>query len=175
MRLTHELAETAPGADLTEDDARAAAERFLFGTMRADSAHLIFLESQRIGRPDRTDWTFTYRARGIEPVVGSDYRYTVSVLGDHVGEYSEYLHVPEVWKASFGRLRSYNETAGSAAGVGFMLTAIAMVAVLFIRIRRRDIRWRVALGFGLVAAALTLLNQINELPLHFYWYDTTSS
>lgn len=175
VRLAHELAEDAPGESLAEDDARTAAERFLFDVMRADSANLIFLESQRIGRAARTDWSFTYRARGVEPARGSEYRYSVSVLGDRVGEYSEYLHVPEVWKASFGRLRSYNETAGSVAGVGFLLTAIAMVAVLFIRIRRRDIRWRAALGFGFVAAALTLLNQINELPLRFYWYDTTAS
>jgi len=175
VRLTHELAEDAAGASLLEEDARAAAERFLFDVMRTDSGGLIFLESQRIGRPARTDWSFTYRARGVEPVSGSEYRYTVGVLGDRVGEYSEYLHVPEVWKASFGRLRSYNETAGSVAGVGFLLTAVAMVVVLFIRIRRRDIRWRAALLFGFVAAALTLLNQINELPLRFYWYDTTAS
>ncbi|MBU1984122.1 CPBP family intramembrane metalloprotease, partial [bacterium] len=175
VRLAHELPEEAAGATIPEADARATAESFLAGIVGSDSSRIEFIEFQRVVRPARTDWTFTYRARGIEPVRGSEYRYSVTVLGDRIGSYSEYLHVPEVWRASFNRLRSYNETAQSMSAVGMLLTAIAMIAVLFIRLRRRDIRWRTALAFGLVAAALTLLNQINNFPLRLYWYDTTTS
>jgi membrane protease YdiL (CAAX protease family) len=174
-RVDHQIDEDAAGADIPEDSARGIAERFLFGTMKMDSAALIFHESQRIGRPHRADWTFTYRAKGIEPVKDSQYRYSVGLLGDQVGSYREYLHVPEAWWQSFTRLRSFNEMAGSFSGIGMALTAIAMITIIVMRLRRRDIRWRTAIWFGAIAAALTLLNQVNDFPISLFGYDTTAS
>jgi len=174
-RADHQVDEDAAGADLPEDSARMMAEHFLFGTLKMDSAQLTFLESQRIGRPHRADWTFTYRAKDIEPVKDSQYRYSVALIGDQVGSYREFLHVPEAWWQSFGRLRSYNEMAGSFSGIGLALTAIAMVIIFVLRIRKRDIRWRTATIFGLVATGLMLLNQINYFPISLYGYDTTAS
>ncbi|HEY3296411.1 MAG TPA: type II CAAX endopeptidase family protein [bacterium] len=175
VQLLHEVEEQAPGADLAEHDARVIAERFLFGPMKQDSTKLIFLEAQRTGRPHRSDWAFTYKAVGIEPVKGSDYRYTVGLIGDRIGSYSEFLHVPQAWEASFERLRSYNTMAGSLDGIGLLLTAVAMVVVVFQRLRRRDIHWRTAVTFGVICAVLVLLNHINEIPLTLYSYDTTTS
>jgi membrane protease YdiL (CAAX protease family) len=174
-RADHQVDEDAAGADLPEDSARMLAEHFLFGTVKMDSAQLTFLESQRIGRPHRADWTFTYRAKDIEPVKDSQYRYSVGIIGDQVGSYREFLHVPEAWWQSFGRLRSFNEMAGSFSGIGLALTAIAMVIIFVLRIRKRDIRWRTAVCFGLVATGLMLLNQINYFPISLYGYDTTAS
>ncbi len=175
VRLAHEVEEAAAGADLPEDSARRTAERFLLGVMKMDSAKLVFIDAVRLGRPARSDWNFTWKAKGIEPVKGSDYRYEVGLVGDHIGNYREFLHVPESWHASFSRLRSFNEIAGYFATVGFLLTLLAMIVVLFTRIRLRDIRWRIAIIFGGVACALTLLNQLNDLPLVLYGYDTTAS
>jgi membrane protease YdiL (CAAX protease family) len=175
VRLAHEIDEQAEGADLPQAEARAIAERFLFGPMKLDSTKLSFLEAQRTGRPHRADWAFTYKAIGIEPVKGSDYRYTVGILGDKIGSYREYLHVPQAWEASFEKLRSYNEMAGQLDGIGLVLTAIAIVVVLFLKMRKRDIRWRTAIGFGIVCSVLVLLNRFNNLPLTMYGYDTTTS
>ncbi|MFZ5432136.1 MAG: hypothetical protein ACOZB3_00030, partial [Calditrichota bacterium] len=175
VRLRHDVEENAEGVDLPEVAARPLAEDFLFRTMEKDSTRLTFIESERIGRPHRADWTFTYRITEIEPVAGSEYRYEVTIIGDRIGGYREFLHVPEAWRASFSKLRSYNEMAGNFSSIGFLLTAIAIVAVIFIRIRRRTVQWRIALAFGIIAAALTLLNQINDFPLELYGYDTTAS
>lgn len=173
--LQHEVEEQAAGADLPEAEARVLAEKFLFGPMKQDSTRLTFLESQRTGRPHRSDWSFTYKAVGIEPVKDSEYRYTVGLIGDRISSYREYLHVPQAWEASFQKLRSYNEMAGQFDGIGLVLTAVAMVVVLFLRLRKRDIRWKTAIWFGIVCVVLVLLNRINEIPLELYGYDTTSS
>jgi membrane protease YdiL (CAAX protease family) len=174
-RVDHQVDEEAAGSDLPEDSARMLAEHFLFGTMKMDSAQLTFLESQRTGRPHRADWTFTWRAKDIEPVKDSQYRYSVGLIGDQVGSYREFLHVPEAWWQSFGRLRSYNQMAGSFSEVGLALTAIAMLVIFVLRIRKREIRWRTATIFGLVATGLVLLNQLNDFPISLYGYDTTAS
>ncbi|RPH96538.1 CPBP family intramembrane metalloprotease [candidate division KSB1 bacterium] len=175
VRAQHEIEEKAAGANLPEDSARVLAERFLFGSMKMDPAKFTFLEAEKAGRPNRTDWVFTWKAAGIEPVKGSDYRYQVGLTGDKIGSYREFLHVPEAWQASFGKLRSYNRMAGSFSGVGMILTVVGMVALFFLRIRKREIRWKTALWFGIVATALMLLNQINEFPLELYGYETTAS
>ena len=175
VRVEHELPETAEGADLSEDSARAIAERFLVGVMGQDSTKLTFIESQRVGRPQRADWTFTYRAAGIEPVKGSEYRYSVGIIGDQFGSYREWLKVPEEWMASYRKLRSLNEAAGQVDAVAFLLTIVAMVAVFFIHMRRKNIRWRIALKFGLAALALIALNQVNEFSQTLYWYNTEDS
>ena len=41
--------------------------------------------------------------------------------------------------------------------------------------RARDIRWKTAAIFGAIAAALTLLAQLNNLPLTSFSYDTTNT
>lgn len=175
VRLDHLVEEEAPGADLPEEEARALAAAFLARTVHLDTSRLVFLESSREGRPHRADWTFTWKAEGVEPVEGSDYRYAVTILGDKVGGYREWLRVPEAWRADYKRLRSFNNLAGQVDGIGWVLTLIAVVAVFVIRMRRRDVHWRTAIAFGLVAAVLFYLNSLNSLPQTLYRYDTTTS
>ncbi len=175
VRLRHMIEEEAEGAEIEEDSAIVIAENFLFETMDLDSASLVFWEASKIGRPNRADWNITYKAKGIEPVEGSDYRYRVTILGDKIGGYSEYLHVPETWRASYRKLRSYNELASTVAAVGLFLTIIAIVAVILMKLRGRDIQWKTAFWFGLIMAVLLFLNQLNSITLSLYGYDTTSS
>lgn len=175
VRLRHDIAEDAEGAELSEAAAKWTAEHFLFDRMGKPRDSLTFIEAQRIGRPARVDWKFTYRAMGIEPVAGAEYRYEVELNGQEIGGYREYLRVPQAWWAAFGKLRSYNETAGQFASVALVLTLLAMIVVFFLRMRKKVIAWRTAIVFGAVAVGLVLLNQLNNFPLELFWYDTTSS
>ncbi len=175
VRVAHDVAEDAPGADLSEPAARELAERFLFGPMKLDSTKVTFIESQRIGRPNRADWSFTWRATGIEPVKGAEYRYSVDITGNQFGGYREWLKVPEEWLASYRKLRSLNDAASSVDGIGLVLTVLAILGAFYVRLRRHDLRWRIAMKFGVVASALVLLNLINDFPLTLYGYGTEDS
>ncbi len=175
VRLVHLVDEEAEGTDLSEDEARRLSERFLFEEMKLYPESMDFLESSRTGRPNRTDWNFTYKAADVEPVEGSDYRYRVTVIGDVVGGYREYLRVPESWRAEYSRLRSFNEVTGSAATVGLLLTVVGILALFIIKIRKRDVQWKTAVWFGGIAALLMYLNQLNYLPNTLFSYDTTTS
>ncbi len=175
VKLEHLIKEDAEGAEIEEDSARVIAEAFLVNTMKLDTTQLVFLEASKIGRPHRADWEFTYKAKGIEPVKDSDYRYKVVLLGNKVGSYKEYLRVPDTWSQSYRRLRSFNELANNFAGVGIFLTFVAVVSVFFIRFRRKDIRLKTALWFGIIAAALLYCTDLNGLPGAIYYYDTTTS
>ena len=61
------------------------------------------------------------------------------------------------------------------AGTLLILTVLAMLVSFFSGVRARDIRWKTAAIFGAIAAALTLLAELNNLPLTSFSYDTTDT
>ena len=50
-----------------------------------------------------------------------------------------------------------------------------MLVSFFSGVRARDIRWKTAAIFGAIAAVLTLLAELNNLPLTSFSYDTTDT
>lgn len=173
--MQHLLDEDAEGAELNEDSARVIADSLIFSLMKLDSSKIEFYESSKTGRPNRSDWKFTYQLKNFEPLEDAHYRYSITVQGDQFGGYSEYLHVPDAWFQSYQRMRSFNQLANTFAGVGLFITMIGIVAIFFIRSRRKDLRLKTAMWFGIVASVLLFLNQLNTLPNSIYYYDTTTS
>ena len=148
---------------LSEDDARALAERFLSRVHPAGTGDLRYLGATEREWKSRTDRTFTWEREGID-WKGGRYRHKVVVQGDRVGGYEEFVQVPEAWSRDYMQLRSKNDTAGAVDTVFFLLTMLAMVVMIFLRIRGHLIRWRFAVTFGIVGAVLSVLTSLNSLP-----------
>jgi len=172
--FSHILPEDAAGADLPADAARALAESFLVLEMRHPVDSFEFVDSQTQKRPNRTDHVFTWKVAGMD-LRNASYRVEVTLQGDRVDGYREYVKIPEEWSRSYRRLRSLNETATEVDLLFFALLGIGMLVVLGQRIRLKDIRWKTALAFGLIALVLQLLASLNDFPLEEYGFDTTSS
>ena len=172
--FSHILAEETAGASLDEDTARTQAERFLADDLGRDLSTLEFVEADVSERPNRTDHTFTWKLRNFAIGDGT-YRVYVRIQGEQIGGFGEYLKVPEAWQREFTELQSRNQATGMVASLFLLLTMLAMLVVFFSRVRGQDIRWRTALIFGGIAAVLTLLAQLNNLPLAEFGYDTTDT
>jgi membrane protease YdiL (CAAX protease family) len=170
----HTLPEEAPGADLSEPEARALAVAFLEQVIRRPIDKLEFVDSQSQKRPRRTDRVFTWKVRGLE-LHDASYRISVTIQGNRVDGYSEYLKIPEKWQRDYARLRSLNTGASTVDVLFFVLLGVAMLATLGRQVRLRDVRWKTALVFGAVAFVLQLLASLNEFPLDQYYFDTTGS
>lgn len=166
--------EARPGADLAEAAARLLAEEFLTATLQRALSTLEFVEAQSSKRQARTDHDFTWKLTSFSPAESS-YRLRVSIQGDQVSGFDEFLHVPEAWQRDFDELRSHNQATGMVASFLLMLTLLAMVVSFFSGVRTRDIRWKTATTFAAIAAALTLLSELNNLPLSVHGYDTTDT
>ena len=174
VSFSHLIEEEAPGASLEEAEARRLAETFLTGELGRDLAALDFVEAQAQERPNRIDYTFSYKLRDFA-VGEAHYRFYVRLQGDQIGGFGEYLKVPEAWQRDYAELRSRNETTGLVAGTLLVLTVLAMLISFFGGVRARDIRYKTAAIFGAIAAVLTLLAQLNNLPLTAFGYDTTDT
>ena len=174
VSFSHLIEEEAPGASLEEAEARRLAETFLTGELGSDLAALDFVEAQAQERPNRIDYTFSWKLRDFA-VGEAHYRFYVRLQGDQIGGFGEYLKIPEAWERDYAELRSRNETTGLVAGTLLILTILAMLVSFFSGVRARDIRWKTAAIFGAIAAVLTLLAELNNLPLTSFSYDTTDT
>lgn len=170
----HEIPEDAPGASLSQDAARALAENFLSQVMKRDLTDLEFVDAQQLKRPARTDYTFTWKQKSVNLGDGS-LRTEVEVDGGQVAGYHEFVKAPESWLRSYEKLRSRNNAAQEVDQVFWVFLCIAMLVILIRRLRDRDVPFRVALGFGVVAAALAFLSHLNSFPLAKFSYRTTDS
>jgi len=166
------LPESAPAADPGDAPARALAESAVREMRGLDPAALRFVETTLEKRPARVDRTYTWESTSVK-FGDAALRYLVEVQGDRVGRSTVWLYVPESWRKDYAHLRSKNEAASVVATFGFVLTMAAIVAVFVERVRRRDVRWRVVVGFGAAAAVLELGSLLNGLPLQLYDYETT--
>jgi membrane protease YdiL (CAAX protease family) len=174
VRFAHPVREEESGATLTPEAARTKAEAFLTEVMRKDLAALEFIEATSQQRPHRRDHAFTWKDRGFS-FRDASYRFEVTVQGDQIGGYREFLKVPEAWTREYEQLRSLNDVANRVASAAFILLCLAMLVVMVQRIRWKDIRWPTAGLFGAGAAALGFFADLNSFPLAEFGYDTTES
>ena len=172
--FAHLIEEEEKGAFLEQDTARQAAEQFLQHSMQRDLASLEFVEAVTTQRPGRADHTFTWKLKAFE-IAEATYRFRVGVQGDLVSNYAEFLKVPEAWQREYRELRSANDATGLVAHTLMAFIWIAMLVLIVMNIRRDNIRWKTVGVFASVAFVLTLLAQLNILPLTEYGFDTTET
>lgn len=170
----HEIPEDARGANLTQAQALAIADQFLSREMKRDLNDLEFVDAEQRKRPARTDYVFTWKQKSVDLGNGS-LRIAVRVDGDQVAGYQEFVKIPEEWLRGYQKLRSRNIAAQIVDQVFWVFLSIAMLVILVRKLRDHDAPLRLALGFGLVAAALAFLSQLNSFPLAKFSYPTTDS
>lgn len=172
--FSHQIPEAQAGANLDSGAARAIAENFLSQVMKRDLAELEGLESSSIKRPARTDHVFIWKRKSVNLGDGS-LRVAVTINGDQVAGYQEFIRVPEQWSRDYAKLRSRNESAQIVDEVFYSLLTVGMIVILILRLRDHDVPLRTAFGFGLVAAILFFLGQVNTFSLSEFSYRTTDS
>jgi membrane protease YdiL (CAAX protease family) len=103
----HKLAEEAPGASLTKEQAVARAEEFLRIEKHLDLAQWAQIESKSDKRPHRVDHTLTWQknealdsgsAEQNSAKSNAHARIEVQVLGDEVANYRTYIKIPDEWR-----------------------------------------------------------------------------
>jgi len=174
VEFSHEIPEDASRNDPDTERARQLAEDFLRTRMHRDPAALDFQEVSDQARPHRVDRVYTWKERDFD-LHDATHRIEVTLLGDEVGGYREYLKVPEQWTRDYQRLRSKNETAQMADSAATIALILGLVVIIVIRVRRGDIRWRRAMVVGVVAMALSFLAHLNQFGQQEFEYRTTDS
>ena len=172
---THKLAETASGARLERAAAQAAAESFLRDTLHADLSRYDFREEEAnfTERPNRRDWSFSWERRGFR-AKDAPYRLNVTLAGDRINGYNEFLKVPEAWKLDYERLRSSNNLFEYIALIPYAFLLGGCLYLIISLGRRGLLEWRTGLALGIFLTALYFLMTMNQWPLDRAGYDTNT-
>jgi len=173
--FTHIIEEERALPTLTEGQARALAETFLrqYITQHPLPA-LHYLESGSEQKPHRTDYTFTWEEGSLR-LGDAPYRLNVTVLGNEIGAYGEYLKVPEAWTVSYERQRAVNDLCFHTAMLVFGAIALGLAIVFLLAIRNHRVRWRDAMPWGwvVVIGIVGAVSWIDGVPDIVFGYSTT--
>jgi len=172
---THELEETAPGARLERATAQTAAESFLRDILHADLSRYDFREEEANSKelPNRRDWRFSWERRGFR-AKDAPYRLSVTLAGDRVAGYSEYLKVPEAWERGYDRLRSSNNFIEYIALIPYAFFLGGCLYVILSLGRGGLLEWRGGLALGAFLTVLYFIMTMNQWPLERAGYDTNT-
>ena len=162
-RREHRLAEDTAGETLSEEEARALAQRALAQFSSAASMAEVSAESSR--RPARTDWTFTFRDETVGNLEGGEARVAVEIAGGEVVDTGRYLFLPEEWRRADEQRRATLSIAVIASNIvlGLLLVAGAVLAV--VRWTRGAFDLRVALAVAGIALAAAVATMANNWPV----------
>jgi membrane protease YdiL (CAAX protease family) len=176
----HTLAEAAPGANLTKEEAQARAEAFLHDSKKIDLNRWKLVEAQSKKLPSRTDHNFIWEElQALNPsppdAEAAHVRVSLAVQGDEVSGYRIFIHLPEDW------VRNQNETTlANTAQVVLLLSVIGAfglaVLIIFVRnLKTREIGavpWRRIALWSLVVLAASLVKFVTLEPLYLLTYRT---
>jgi membrane protease YdiL (CAAX protease family) len=171
----HELEETSPGARLERAAAQTIAESFLRDTLHIDLSQYDFREQEAnlTEHPGRRDWSFSWERRGFR-AKDAPYRLNVTLAGDRVSGYNEFLKVPEVWTRDYDHLRSSNNTLEFIALIPYAFLIGGCLYVIIYLGRRDLLDWRTGLALGAFLTVLFFIMTMNQWPLDRAGYDTNT-
>jgi Type II CAAX prenyl endopeptidase Rce1-like len=172
-----QIDETAAGAALSAEDARAIAEREAARLWLNDLQAFTLVEQSREARPQgRVDHTFTYE-RPSPTLNEGRYRLRMTVTGDRLTELTHFIRIPQAFSRRYEEMRSANEAIGAAGSIAMLvLYGVGGIGFgLFWLLRHRWVIARPAVKWGVGIAFLQLLAGINEFPLLWMSYDTAVS
>ena len=171
----HTILESEGAGHLEEDEALAMAEHFLKERQGMDLAAYELIERSDVKRDKRTDHFFTYKKKSFTVGEEGTYRTGVTVQGDEVGQFREYLKVPEAFVRKYQGIRSQAGLLGIGANFLRVLFGIALFVVFIFKFRDRALRWRAVVILSLFVLVAFILAAVNSVPLMKFGYVTTES
>ncbi len=166
----HTLAEAARGANLSKDEARAIAEKFLTEQKQIDFSAWRLVEANSDKRPNRTDHSLTWQQlasldpQNADTKDSSDHAYEridVQVLGDEPANYRTYIKIPE----EFTRKQEEQSLARTLFLVGkvalYLTMVVSVLVFYFLRLRSQPpgaVPWRKLLLWGLTGAGVFVVS-----------------
>jgi membrane protease YdiL (CAAX protease family) len=197
--IHHTLAEEAPGASLTKEEARTRAEKFLAEERKIDLKDWMLVEPSSEKKPHRIDHSLTWQQNtpldtsAASAANAADHAYAridVQVLGDEATNYRTYIKIPDEWVRKQTELTPLRTVVNYAIpGLFFAGLGIAGLIVFLMNLKSeaaRAIPWK-RMGFwalwGLCGFLLVFAfgNKIVELldsydtanPLKFTYAEIT--
>jgi hypothetical protein len=171
LALSHKVAEEAPGASLSKEQARSRAEEYLVTQKRLDLSQWTLVEADSDKRPHRIDHELTWQQNS--PVTGDTrgnaghayVRIKLAVIGDQVTDYREsyypkpsdrvkaeekeggalwrYIKIPDEWRRSREQINMARVVVNYAIPIVFAAGLGVSALILFLKNLRSEAARRI--------------------------------
>src|SRR5258706_3508769 len=138
VAFSHKVDENRPGPKLEKEEAQRIAEVFLRTERQLDLDRYKLVTDDVTQRPNRLDYSFTWEEEGFK-LKEATRRMRVTVIGDQVGEFEEFLKIPEQWTRDYRQMRSRHELLQNFANASYVLLLGGMIFVIARSARVRKI------------------------------------
>jgi membrane protease YdiL (CAAX protease family) len=183
----HTVAEAAPGASLSKEEAVALGEKFLREQKNIDLSQWSLVESKSDKRPKRIDHELTWQQNseiGLQPYAWTApelrpyARMELAVMGDEVTNYRTYIKIPDEWARKNEELTISRMLLGITIPVLFFAGLGLTALIIFLKNLKsndsRAIPWRrlsmwALWGFG---AYIVIFALGNRIPAFLAQYNT---
>jgi N-acetylglutamate synthase-like GNAT family acetyltransferase len=172
--FSHTIEEDAIGASLPVDAALELAENYLVEQIGWKMADWEQVSSSSMDRPGgRTDHFFDYKLKNFF-AAESELHISIGIQGDRLGSYDHWIKIPEAYQRQFAE---QNNRAGFIADLALSLSTysfglVAVVVLAWSMLRRARFH-RAGFLISMILGLLSLLNNLNALPLNKAYYPTT--
>ncbi len=168
------IPEDAEGEDTEQDEALQHAERFLEEEIRVRLEDYSIVEKDLTHFKKRTDHRFVWQKEGFEEA-GATYRIAVTIQGNDVGSYYEFLNIPEEWHRLYSRMNARNALLQNIVFFCAIPFLFLIPITLLVRMRKHDIKWRIGAFLAATLFVLYMLQGINSIPIYLSNFDTSQS
>jgi membrane protease YdiL (CAAX protease family) len=171
---THIIESDAALPSLDEGAARKIAETFLRTSIPSHPFdQLTFLEARTMNQTHRTDYTFVWEQPSLR-LDDASYQLTVSIQGNEIGSYSEWLKIPGWWQQQYGQDRAVSVVCYRIAVFASTALVLGLLVTFLIGIAHHQVRWTGAIGWGwlILVALVGLFDAINSFPTVLFNYST---
>ncbi|MEA3499991.1 MAG: type II CAAX endopeptidase family protein [Candidatus Marinimicrobia bacterium] len=175
--IKEKLSEDKVLPNLTSEKAKKLAKDRAETDWRIDFSHYKLVEeSDKKQTGGRIDHAFVFE-REDKQIGEGKYRLKLVVSGNKLTELTHFVKIPEGFDRRYDEMRSANQTI-SQVGIFAMVilyVGFGIIFGLFILMRQRRIIFKPALFWAIFIAVLFTLVQLNEFPLKWMFYDTSTS
>ncbi len=169
----HKVEEKRAGAKLSKAEAQRIAEVFLITEKAFDLINYKLVSDELTTWPNRLDYNFTWEQNDVK-FKEATARVRVTVQGDQVGGYSEFLKIPDQWTRDYERMRSRNDLLTFVALAMYVVMLSLALLVVTRSTREKQTRWKAAIIIGGVVGLLVAVQSWNEMPLAFQSLPTNT-
>lgn len=173
VRFSHSVLEDAPGADLSQAQALALAQKAVSG-QGIDLREYELKDTMADKQKHRTDYSFSWQKKNYK-IEDAVLRINVDILGDTLGRFSRYLLVPEVFVRELRKETSLGFALALVSNIFMFLLIIASIAAAVAQNVQNKINWKFGTFFGVLIAAALVISSLNNIPLIWGYYTDTMS
>jgi hypothetical protein len=168
------IEETAEGAFLEQDSARAIAAGFV-QKQGIDVTDMTIKKATSENRENRRDHDFEWEAGDGDPrnIGDMKYRAVVSIQGDRIAKFTTYSKVPEKWQRD-RKKRTIVNTAMLGLKILLILALVILTIIRFIRQAKvGNVRWKPTILIAGAISVLFLVDRLLQIGLTKQSYPTS--